>query len=360
MTWSPPVKGSRHDLDGVREALRGWLADRLGGRDVQVSPLVAPKANGVSNETLFADAVWGGAQEQLVVRLQTDDPLYLDDGVDRQFDVYAAVAGHPGVLVPRLLGREPDASVLGTPFYVMYRVDGLVPGDNPHFTSSGWVRDAAPANRERLWRSAVEQLVAVHRVSPDAVAFLASPDSVESGLEQDLAYWRRSYRWAAGSESYPVMAAAERWLLDNVPPDAPTGLSWGDARVENMVFRDFRVAALLDPESASLAGPVADLAWWALMEKGERLPGIGTPRETIALWEELSGRRAEHLHYYLVLCAFRLAAVYIRLAAQLEQRGQLEPARKDLARTSEKMQLLALLLDLEPPCPLTVTLPDVL
>jgi aminoglycoside phosphotransferase (APT) family kinase protein len=259
-----------------------------------------------------------------------------------------------------MVGFEPDPTVLGSPFYVMHHVDGVVPGDNPHFTVSGWVKDGTAADRERLWRSAVQQLVAVHSVPPDVVAFLARPDAAGSGLEQDLAYWRAAYRWAAGSEHFPVTDAAEEWLLAHLPPEPAPGLAWGDARIENMIFRDFELVALLDPESASLAGPAADLAWWALMDRGTKLPGLGTPRQTVTLWEELAGRKVEHLHYFLVLCAFRLSAVYIRLAHQLEQRGQLSPDRKDLARNSEKMQQLAMLLDLPVPGPGDARLPDVL
>lgn len=358
--WSPPLKGSGHDLEQVRGALAAWLAERLGAADLRLGPLSVPKANGVSNETMVAEAGWSGGAVELVVRLQTDDPLYFENGVERQYDVYCAVAGSPGVLAPGLMGLERDAAVLGTPFYVMHRVPGAVPNDNPHYSVSGWVHDATTAQRERLWLSAVAQLVAVHQVPVTAVAFLDRPERGPNGLAQDLAYWRAAYRWAAQGVAYDVMDAAEAWLVSSLPADVHSGLSWGDARIENMLFQDFEVTAILDPESASLAGPGADLAWWALMDRGRPLPGIGSPRQTVALWEELSGRRLEHLHYYLVLCAFRLSAVYIRLADQLQRRGQLAPERRDLASRSEKMQQLALLLDLHMDGPLTARLPDVL
>jgi aminoglycoside phosphotransferase (APT) family kinase protein len=217
--------------------------------------------------------------------------------------------------------------------------------------------DAAPDQRERLWRSAVEQLVALHGVDPAGFGFLGRPDRGSSGLEQDLTYWRRSYRWAAQGQEHPVMEAGEAWLLANLPSAPEGGLSWGDCRPENMVFDDFRCTALLDFETASLAGPSVDLAWWALMDKRRALPGFGTPQQTVDLYRELSGRTLPELRYCLVLCAFRLAAIYLRLAAQLEARGLLTEQNHDLGRNSEKLQQLALLLDVPPPGEVTASLP---
>jgi hypothetical protein len=106
-----------------------------------------------------------------------------------------------------------------------------------------------------------------------------------------------------------------------------------------------------------LAGPSTDLAWWALMDKGSAvLPGLGTPKETVALYRELGGPEPTDLHWHLVFCAFRLASIYVRLAHQLDARAEL--ADPDMATNSEKMQQLALLLELTPFGPVTATLPD--
>jgi aminoglycoside phosphotransferase (APT) family kinase protein len=355
--WDVPLKADAHDAAALRTALERWLARRLpNAADLRLSPVQRPNGNGVSNETVLFDATSGGTTHRLVGRLQTDDPLYLDVGIERQHQMYEALFA-AGLPVPRVIGYEPDAGVLGTPFFVMSRVEGLVPPDNPHWTREGWVVDATEVERERLWRSAVEQLVALHAVDTSRLPFLDRPDAGHSGLEQDLTYWRRSYRWAAQGEEHPVMEAAEAWLLANLPAAPEGGLSWGDCRPENMVFEDFRCTALLDFETASLAGPSVDLAWWALMDKRRALPGFGTPQQTVDLYRELSGRELPELRYGLVLCAFRLAAIYLRLAAQLETRGLLTEHNRDLGRNSEKLQQLALLLDLPLRGEITASLP---
>jgi aminoglycoside phosphotransferase (APT) family kinase protein len=358
--WDVPLKPRRADPEWTRERLRRWLGQRWPQRSgLRLSPLQWHEGSGASNETILFESTWDTGAQRLVARLQTDDPLYLDASIERQCRMYEALSGVTGVAVPAIVGYEPEPEFLGTPFFVMERIDGLVPSGNPHFTKGGWVVDAGVAERERLWRSAVESLVALHRVEVARVSFLQQPERGDDGLEQDLSYWQDSYRWAACGEVHPVMEAGGAWLADHRPEAGVTALSWGDARLENMVFRDFRCVATLDFESASLAGPTADLAWWALMDKASsELAGLGSPRETIQLYQELGGAAPSDLRYFLVLGAYRLAAIYLRLAEQLAARGALTDATRDLGRNSEKMQQLALLLEAPPPGPVTATLPD--
>ena len=54
-------------------------------------------------------------------------------------------------------------------------------------------------------------------------------------------------------------------------------LNWGDARLPNLIFRDDRVAAVLDWEMAFLGDPEADLAWWLFLD-WQGCDGYGIPR----------------------------------------------------------------------------------
>lgn len=358
--WEVPLKPPRGDVERLGDGLGRWLAARPAGRGrPEISDVRSPAGSGVSNETVLFRATWGDGDERLVARIQTADPLYFDPSVERQFSVYRALGQDPAVPVPEVIAYEPDPSFVGAPFFVMRQVEGLVPPGRPHFTTTGWVYDASPTERRRLWETAVARLVDLHRTDTARLGFLARPDCGDSALEQDLGYWHRFYRWAAQSQSHPVIELAMRYLADHLPADPVAGLSWGDARIENMVFDDFCCVAILDFESASLAGPICDLAWWSLMDKGSSyLDGLGSPKETIERYVALGGPEPRHLHWYLVLCAFKLATVYVRLATQLEARGELAEQDRDLGRNSEKMQQLALLLDVDPPGPLSASLPD--
>jgi aminoglycoside phosphotransferase (APT) family kinase protein len=239
---------------------------------------------------------------------------------------------------------------------VMDRVDGRVPTDNPPYTAAGWVAEATPAQRRRLWESAVAVLARLHGVDPGRAPFLRSGEA-SSGLEEWLRYWVDYCTVASGGSLHPTLAAGLDWLHARRPDPPVTELAWGDARIGNMVFRGFRVAAVLDWDLVSLGGSVSDLAWWVLREHpaADMLPGIGTARETVSLWQQLTGRRAENLDYHLVFAALRLGAIRLRLARQHAGEA-LGPG----LTTSDNggLQQLSVLLGLRRASQAGVTLPD--
>ena len=61
----------------------------------------------------------------------------------------------PSVPTPAVLGYEPDPDVVGAPFFVMERVDGVVPTDHPSWAAEGFIVDAEPAQRRALWERTV-------------------------------------------------------------------------------------------------------------------------------------------------------------------------------------------------------------
>jgi aminoglycoside phosphotransferase (APT) family kinase protein len=343
-----------------------WLRTVLQARDhVEIGPISSPGGSGVANETLLFDADWRDANGQpcaggFALRIGSATPLYFEGDIHRQYRMYEALAGTPGVPIPRVYGFEHDPSLIGAPFFVAERIAGQIPPDRPHYTEGGFVFEATPGERRRLWTDAVEVLARLHQAPPERVAFLDRPTRGSSGLEQELSYFRDYLDWACPGRPHALLETGYEWLRANVPPGAPKALSWGDSRIGNMIWRDFRCVAVLDWDGVSLAGPEADLAWWILMDhpSSQILPGIGTPDELVDLWESLTGRTARPLHYYLVFTAFRLGVILQRLFSQMAENGQLEAteaARQ--AANGRALQHLALLLGVPPLGPVTVTLP---
>uniref|UniRef100_UPI00202888D2 phosphotransferase n=1 Tax=Caballeronia sp. ATUFL_F1_KS39 TaxID=2921766 RepID=UPI00202888D2 len=79
-------------------------------------------------------------------------------------------------------------------------------------------------------------------------------------------YYRRYLAWASDGKPQPTVDAGLAWLLANQPQDEPVGLSWGDARVGNMIFSDARCVAVLDWEMVALGNPEQDLGWWLFLD----------------------------------------------------------------------------------------------
>ncbi|MFI5053711.1 MAG: phosphotransferase family protein [Acidimicrobiia bacterium] len=346
-----PLKRSERDPEALRRVLGQWLGSRVeGSSGVRVSPPTSPGGTGVANETLMFDATWTAARREhtqgFVVRLASERPLYLGADIELHYKTYAALADVPGVPVPRVLGYEGDPELLGAPFFVMERIEGDVPADQPPWAEYGFVRDASPERRRAMWESAVRVLAALHQVDSAKLPFLLPADG-KSGLEEHLSYWRCSVDATTVSSPHDGLERGWEWLLAHRPDPAPTGLSWGDSRFANVMFRDDRVVAIFDWDTVSMAGAEADLAWWRYMDgPSSTLEGIGTADELVVRWQELTGRVVRDLEYYDVFTAFRLAAILLKLFGQMGADGVIPPeVAEEQGRNSGPAQALAALLD---------------
>jgi aminoglycoside phosphotransferase (APT) family kinase protein len=355
---APPSR----DLAATRKVLSTWLERTLEGvSDISVSELSAPVATGFSNETLFFDLGYarGGArvEESLVLRIQpTENQVFPDYDLDKQIRTMRLLA-KTDVPVPRVLWYEPDAAVLGAPFYVMGRIDGKIPTDNPPYHVAGWLTEAPEAERERLWWSAVEALAAIHRLDWRAVGFdfLEDAGDARTPIAIQLDQYRRYFEWAARGRRHPTCEDALAWLERNAPTDEAIVLQWGDARIGNMIFQDGRCAAVLDWEMVSIGSPEADLAWFLFLDAHHsrgvnvpRLAGFPSREVTLARYTELTGHAPRHLSYYEAFAAFRFSVIMMRVAQQFVAHGLL-PYDSDFETNNIPSRMLAEMLGLPSP-----------
>jgi aminoglycoside phosphotransferase (APT) family kinase protein len=346
-----PIPAQR-DLDESRSALQTWLAAKIPeATEVTVSALSVPEGSGFSNETLLADITWRTPHQEksdsLVIRVKpTGYQIFLEADFELQYRLLAVLDADTDVPVPPTLWFETDESVLGAPFFVMRRVPGRAAADRPPYNESGWLFDATPEERRRLWERAVDALIAVHRVPTETVAFLAKPELGDTGFDQTLTYWQRSFEWAKRGLPNPVGDAALEWLLANLPATRPTALSWGDARVGNILFHEGAVTAVLDWEMLSLGGHEMDLGWWLFLDDYHtidvpRLPGLGDREETIARWEAGTGETAGDLLWYEIFAGFRFVIVMMRLSQMFESWGVKVSTPDDSETNNQVTRLLA-------------------
>ncbi|MEU1981003.1 phosphotransferase family protein [Nocardia sp. NPDC019395] len=342
-----PVFPKRGDVEATAERLRPWLADRLGVADIEIDDLSYPKGAGVSNETILFRARDGRTVDHLVLRIApgAEHQMFYDPRFRVQYDIVVALRRHGTVRVPDVLWLEDDPAVLGRPFYLMRRMRGNVPVSMPVYNSTGWLVDATPAQRRTLWTDAVHQLAAIHRVPTDVVSFVDRPEDGATGDEQQLTYWRNFAAWALEDEVPETILQLFGWLDDNRPRDPVAGLSWGDARMGNIMFDDnFRVVGVMDWEQVSLAGPVADLAWWLMFDEAHshgvgvpRLAGLGTRDETIELWEELTGLPSGDLPWHEAFASLKAGLLSLRSRRMRHQLPSTEHERFSFLRRACEM-----------------------
>jgi aminoglycoside phosphotransferase (APT) family kinase protein len=346
--------------EAAAAAFTRWLSGALGVSGLTLGASEAPPFNGASNDTLVVQASWtggasGGSGGFVIRRPPTGASLYQHYDLAAQYATMAALVD-TDVPVPPLVGYEPDASVLGSPFYVMGEVSGQAPPDLPPYTQVGWVLPLSNAEQSQLYSASIEMLARVHRLDAAALALSHLPGGPDGGgLAAQLDSVESWYRWAVTGVANPVLDATLAWLLSHRPAPSPEGLNWGDARIGNMMYRNLAPVAVLDWEMAAIGPAEVDLGWWLFMyrfhtEGMEALPIPGFPDDatTVALWEAAVGRSARDVHYYTVLAGFRFGIIVLRAARKMVEAGQLAP-EQSYERVNGATLILADLLGLPTP-----------
>lgn len=328
---------SKRDHAELRARLHDWLTDRLPvDAHPEVSALSVPEGTGMSSETLLFSATWTEAGRrdatELVARMAPDAedyPVFPAYDLALQANCLRLVRARTSVPVPEVLWIEESPEPLGAPFFVMRRIDGEAPPDVPPYVFGGWLLDASPEQQADLERNAVGVLAELHTIRGDDpdIGFLARPGYGDSALDQHLGYQRWYYEWARGDMRSPLIEAAFEWLDAHRPNETETVLNWGDARIGNILFRDFTPVAVLDWEMAALGPREVDVAWMSFLHRffadlAERagmplpMPGFLDLDRVAALYGELSGVEPVDLEWYEAFAALRFAIISLRTSAR--------------------------------------------
>ncbi|MFA5120935.1 phosphotransferase family protein [Zavarzinia sp.] len=300
-------------VDFEPAALRGFLDGRFGAAgDFALERI----GGGQSNPTYFV--THGG--RRMVLRKQPAGPILRGaHAIDREYRVLEAL--HPtDVPVARPILYHADAGLLGTPFYLMERVEGRV-FDNCALPS------VAPAERRDLWLALADALAVMHRLRPEAVG-LADYGRPGNYFERQITRWTRQWRESA-SEPIPELDRLADWLPAHMPPDdGAVSLAHGDFRMGNVIFHptEPRVVAILDWELSTLGHPLADLGFCVLpwhsapAEYGGILgldwaaEGLPEEAEFVARYHLGNPGAGELLPFHKAFALFRFAVIFVGIA----------------------------------------------
>ena len=367
----PSAPKFRQDRSHYEAALQKWISDRYPeGGDVDITDIEIPVGTGFSNETVLFTASWDGngdpESNRYVGRIEPADgamfPVQTEAcslSVLVQHRAMSAVAAAGVVPVPNLVGFEPDATVIGQPFFVMDFVEGRIPTDYPRFTESGFMVDeASPGELGSMVMSGIDAMAGIHSIdaSSPSLDWLRPGQALPSQVRQLELYRAYARRELAGRE-HPVLDAALEWLSDRDPHDERIGLSWGDARISNIIWQDYQPAAVLDWEGCAVCPTEADVGWWLMFDRMsfddvgvERLAGYPTRDEMISRYEQVSERAVRDPRYWEVFGVMRFSAIFIRLADRMVAAG-LIPAERNPAVGNFATETLAELIGVPNPTP---------
>lgn len=299
------------DFDPAR--LESFLAAHFG----ETAPMQLDRiAGGQSNPTYFV--TYGN--HRMVLRKQPNGPILRGaHAVDREYRVLSAL--HPaGVPVPRPVVYEENPEVLGTPFYLMERVDGRVFPD-------GALAEADPSERRALWMGLADAMARMHSVVPDDVG-LGDYGRPGNYFERQIGRWSRQWH-ESPSDPIPDLDRLAQWLVENQPEDdGRVSLAHGDYRMGNVLFHptEPRVTAILDWELSTLGHPLADLgfccmAWHTspdeyggILGLDHAALGLPTEEEFVARYMERSPGMAPLTTFHKAFALFRFSVIWVGIA----------------------------------------------
>jgi len=301
---------SMNTINDFRQRLETFLAENV---QAPVHIHAARQlTGGASRETWAIDVeIENGpeaGQQALVLRRDMGGTIH-DEALSREQEFRLIAAAHQaGVLVPRPRWVCGDPAVLGSPFFLMDRLEGESVGRRI-------VREAALTEaRRQLPRQMGEQLARIHRIDParQSLDFLSASDPGCSPAETAL--HRATHQLERFGEPHPALELSLRWLRAYAPPCAKVVLVHGDFRVGNLMVGADGLRGVFDWEFAHLGDPAEDLAWpcvrsWRFGQDALRLGGVGRAEEFFEAYEQAGGPAIDHeaVQYWEILGNFRWA-----------------------------------------------------
>ncbi|NVK57121.1 MAG: phosphotransferase family protein [Alteromonadaceae bacterium] len=304
-----------HNFD--QAALQAYLETQLGSQFSHFS--VLQFQGGQSNPTFKISA-----DEHLWVLRKKPAGKLLPSAhmINREYRVMDALKD-TAVPVPEMICYCEDAAVIGTEFYVMQYIPGMLV---EHPACDG----LSVAATKTMYQSMATTLAHLHGVD---LASVGLQDYARGGdyYARQIKRWSEQYRKtceppAGGEEGAEAMRFLMAYLPDNIPDDSATCLVHGDYRIGNLLFDESRneVSAVLDWELSTLGHPLADLAYCCIPyhlpanDSGTKgivgldLAARGIPSEQafIDAYCQASGRDGiEQWPFYVGFSMFRLAAI---------------------------------------------------
>lgn len=314
-------------VDAAR--LGAYLDEQLGGHEATA---VEKHVAGFSNETFYVER--GGLR--YVLRRPPRGPILpTAHDVEREYRFLDAVRNTP-VRAPRPLLLCTDTAVIGAPYYLMERTDGVV------------IRAELPAHlqsedeRRRIGEEMIDALAELHAVDWQSVGLKGRPDGY---IDRQLYRWQSQADLTLGKvRDLPRLQAVGDWLRAHKPESPPATIVHGDFKLDNVMFAadaPARLVAIFDWEMATVGDPLADLGYlmhtWGTPPghvEGDPLPVSALPgfpsREAMARrYADRTGREMRDFDFYHVLALWKLAIILEGLYVHYKEGTASNPAAAD-------------------------------
>lgn len=315
--------------------LRGILPASSGAIEIEAIP------GGQSNPTFFLTQ----GEQRMVLRKQPPNALPSAHAVDREYRIMAALADS-GVAVPEVLAYCDDSAIIGTPFYLMKRIEGRVFNDPS-------LPGVSSEDRRAMYLAMADTLAALHGVDW-AARGLADFGRPGNFFERQVRRWTKQWS-ASGGESSADIDYLIDWLPHHIPPSDVTTIAHGDFRIGNLMFHptEPKVVGVLDWELSTLGHPAADVAYSALgwhLDQADYMGiadldpaafGIPSEHEYFDRYKGTATHSFTVEPFHFAFSLFRLAVIFEGIAARARAGTASADNASDVGRLAARFARLA-------------------
>ena len=320
------------------QAVSNWLREQ--GVDIEGESTVTQFSGGASNWTYRLQYEGEGKSQDLILRRPPKGTKAKSaHDMVREYTVQKALKdAYP--YVPKMVALCTDESVIGADFYVMERMEGIIPRAN---LPKGIDLDVEQTRA--LCTNVIDALVDLHQVDYKEHPDLVNLGRGEGYCERQVTGWDKRYI-KAKTPNVPSFGLVRQWLSKHTPADSKTCLIHNDWRFDNVILDaadPTKVIGVLDWEMATLGDPLMDLgsalAYWVeeddniIMQQSRRQPthleGMMTRDEVVDYYLKQSGLKIDNWTFYEVFGLFRLAGIVQQIYYRYYNKQTTNPAFKN-------------------------------
>lgn len=309
-------KGEELDLKKLKTYLKGAIPNFGGEISIQQFP------GGFSNLTYLIIA---GSKEYVLRKPPLGANIKSAHDMGREFKVLSLLEPVYSKIPKPIIYCE-DESILGSSFYLMERVKGLILRNK---VPKGM--DLSSDDFKKLSQHTIENLVALHELELEQ-SHLISLGKPEGYVRRQVEGWTQRY-FKAETDEIKAMNTAAAWMQDHMPAKNQTAFIHNDYKYDNLVLdtNSLTIKAVLDWEMATVGDPLMDLgtslAYWVEAKDHPALQahnltwveGNLTRQEVVEKYAELRNIEVEEVLFYYVFGCFKLGVIAQQIYARYKK-----------------------------------------
>jgi aminoglycoside phosphotransferase (APT) family kinase protein len=296
-----------------------YLGKHLDGFNISDTLTIKQFSGGASNLTYLLQ--WGEGdqdkQQQAILRTAPRGAnIKGAHDMGREFKVLELLENH-FAYAPKALLYCDDREIIGRPFYLMQKVQGII-------ARKEFPMPVSAEQAHNLCKQLIDVQVALHEIDIKKTG-LDALGHPQGYIQRQVSGWNKRYQNALVEGSDPATELMQ-WLSDNQPDDHDACLIHNDYKFDNVVLcaeDPSKIIAVLDWEMTTVGSPLMDLgcslAYWIekddppAMQAIRMMPtnsdGMMSRQQIVAYYAKQRNISIENFDYFYIFGLFRLAVI---------------------------------------------------